>query len=292
MIIVKIHAGLGNQMFQYALYKSLIHMDKDVRLDIDSYQHYNCHNGYELSKIFNVYESFADKRDVNKLSNERYDILTRAIRRYINPKYRNNRVTHYKQEISKSMYNKQVFDLDNVYLDGYWQSEKYFQHIREEILNDFFFKNRADINNKKYIDIINETNSVSLHIRRGDYISNPLLKDITTTNYYLEAIDYINNFIKKPVFFIFSDDIDWCKENFKIKDGHLININKGDMSYNDMRLMSLCKHNIIANSTFSWWGAWLNRNKNKIVIAPEIWFSKTDMNSEDIIPKKWKIISS
>lgn len=140
------------------------------------------------------------------------------------------------------------------------------------------------------IDIIKSCNAVSLHIRRGDYISNATTNTIHGTcnlDYYKRAVEYIKKNSVSPIFFIFSDDIDWVKDNLHLNEKHYyIDWNNADTNYEDMRLMSLCKHNVIANSSFSWWGAWLNNNPKKIVIAPQKWFNDSKLNTFDVIPEK------
>jgi hypothetical protein len=179
---------------------------------------------------------------------------------------------------------------NDCYLMGYWQSEKYFSAISEQIREDFSFRLAINNQNTQLAFKISQHNAVSLHIRRGDYANNPTVTathGLCPISYYHNAIEYIAHRVKQPYFFIFSDDIVWAKENLKM-DLHstYIDHNQGAESYNDMRLMSLCRHHIIANSSFSWWGAWLNPNIDKIAIAPKQWFVK-DVNTQDLIPKDW-----
>jgi len=162
------------------------------------------------------------------------------------------------------------------------------------IRNDFTLKNKPDKLNNEISKIMQDTNSVSIHIRRGDYIANPITfqyHGLCSMEYYKKAIQYINENINRPIFFFFSDEIDWVKDNLKIpKDCYFIDHNKMENDYLDLWLMSQCKHNIIANSSFSWWGAWLNTNKEKIVIAPKKWFNNAAIDTTDLIPEEWLII--
>lgn len=180
---------------------------------------------------------------------------------------------------------------DNTYVIGNFQSEKYFSAIQDEIRKDFQFKIPLEKENEQWKNKIENFSSVSLHIRRGDYLS--IAKNVSkfaqlSLQYYYDAIKYISAKIDNPIFFIFSDDSEWVKANLKTDfQTHFIDSNKGKNSYCDMQLMSYCKHNIIANSTFSWWGAWLNNNQDKMVIAPNAWFADISINSQDIIPSKW-----
>ena len=178
-------------------------------------------------------------------------------------------------------------------LEGYFQSEKYFIQIKSLLLENFKWLSPASGIKLKLIESIQAVHSVSLHIRRGDFVENKVINSfhgLCDINYYERAISEINNSMKNPTFFIFSDDINWAKKKFGwIPSVIFIDHNKGKESFWDMRLMSYCKHNIIANSSFSWWGAWLNTNKLKIVIAPKIWFNDSIINlqTEDLIPSEW-----
>lgn len=172
---------------------------------------------------------------------------------------------------------------------GYWQTEKYFCHIEKEIQATFEFKRELlSPETARFLRRIIETNSVSIHIRRGDYLSEinqGLYGGICTEMYYAKAITYICNKIDQPSFFVFSNEIDWVKNNVDIPNPTYIDFNNGADSWQDMFLMSQCKHNIIANSSFSWWGAWLNRNTNKIVITPSRFINLEE--DSDIIPDTW-----
>jgi hypothetical protein len=143
----------------------------------------------------------------------------------------------------------------------------------------------------KIAEQISRVNSVSLHVRRGDYVANlkvAAIHGLCSKEYYASAIKFISKKVERPHFFVFSDDINWVENNFKINyPCTYINQNFSNESYNDLRLMSLCQHNIIANSSFSWWGAWLNCNSEKIVIAPKKWFANSDKRCDDLIPEKW-----
>jgi Glycosyl transferase family 11 len=176
------------------------------------------------------------------------------------------------------------------YLMGYWQSEQYFADIANIIREDFTFKLPMSQQNAELAKQINQVNAVSLHIRRGDYANNPetmATYGLCSLDYYKEAIRYIVERVNAPHFFIFSDDINWVKNNLKIDYPYqYVDHNHGTESYNDMRLMSLCKHHIIANSSFSWWGAWLNRNPEKLVVAPQKWFAN-ELNVDDLFPRGW-----
>jgi len=181
---------------------------------------------------------------------------------------------------------------NNCFLAGYWQTSLYFQSIDHLIRQDFKFPKLVDQINIDHLKLIESSNSVSLHIRRTDFInnSNHNVHGVCSLEYYHKGVDLISKKIDNPLFFVFSDDVYWAKENLKLN--HSVQFvcgNLGKKSYIDMFLMSSCKHNIIANSSFSWWGAWLNCNSDKIVIAPKIWFVKKQLNNQtgDLIPDKW-----
>jgi hypothetical protein len=181
----------------------------------------------------------------------------------------------------------------NATLIGYWQTEKYFEDTKNEVRNAFQFRIPLVGEAIGIAKEIAETQSISLHVRRGDYVSHKNDASFfgdTNVAYYENAIAYIAEHVESPKFFVFSDDIAWCKENIKTPTLAVFmdDATAGYKASGHLRLMSLCKHNIIANSSFSWWGAWLNANPNKIVIAPKKWHTQQDISAtEDIIPKSW-----
>lgn len=178
------------------------------------------------------------------------------------------------------------------FLYGGWHNPSYFASVEEQVRQAFQFNTlHLDKHNSQLIEKINLCNSVAIHVRRGDFVKeSKLFGNIATPEYYKKAIEYIKRHVEDPVFYVFSDDIVWCRENIKEKDVRYIDFNTGQDSWKDMMLMSKCKHNINANSTFSWWGAWLNDNPEKIVIVPNK-FTNTE-GSEQIYPKDWIKISS
>jgi len=276
MIISKINGGLGNQMFQYAIAKAIsLKHKQSFKLDISAYETYSLHNGYRLN-IFNIEENIACEEDIKNLIGKKSmanSILNRlGLQKNL-----------YKEQ-ERTIYDKGVFGNENIYLDGYWQNEKYFVDIREEILNDFAtIKSNTKVVDK-YLSGIMIQDSVSIHIRRGDYANHPEI-GILDIGYYKNAVDYICNKVENPIFYIFSNDIRWCEENFNfIKNKIFINNTKTEIE--DMILMKNCKHNIVANSSFSWWSAWLNINKDKIVIAPKEWLAINPYNYK-WIPNHW-----
>ncbi|MFJ7565835.1 alpha-1,2-fucosyltransferase [Herminiimonas sp. NPDC097707] len=289
MIIAKIIGGLGNQMFQYASARAqAIKKNSQLCLDISGFSNYKLHQGFELQRLFNLPYEIATPKDISDALGWQSPAI---VRRVISQPYcaflrHENFVAephfHYWPGIKNIS--------DNCYLSGYWQSEKYFADLSVDIREDFRFLPILQGPNFELAKQLTAETSVSVHIRRGDYINNP--KNISTfqvcsLEYYQAAIKYVTERVAQPVFYIFSDDIKWVKENLKMDfPHHYLSHNQGGESYNDMRLMSLCKHHIIANSSFSWWGAWLNPDQRKIVVAPKKWFV-AEFDTRDLYPPAW-----
>jgi hypothetical protein len=176
----------------------------------------------------------------------------------------------------------------NFYFGG-WPSEKYFLSVKDQIVKDFTFTTPTDPQNVRHIQDINGSNSVSIHVRRGDYLNDnnmELFGRVCTKGYYEKAINVIKGKVDDPHFFVFSNDADWVRSNLHMKNVTYVTCNYGWNSWIDLYLMSLCKHNIIANSTFSWWGAWLNANPDKIVISPSRYLNN-DSGHTDVYPESW-----
>jgi len=291
MIIVKLMGGLGNQMFQYAAGKSLAHLRNTALktdlsfLEADTKGAYTKRN-YELG-IFKLENKFVTKSEIAPFVEKGKSRLARVVGRLL-PALSN------KMYAAESGHDYQAGFINfpaEAYLDGFWQSEKYFSSIAEIIRKDFTFKYPPEGLNLDLASKIGSVNSVSLHVRRGDYVKNQAVLEFHGTcspEYYKKGVKHISDKIKDMHLFIFSDDTDWCRQNlvFDLPCTY-IDHNTGAKSYEDMRLMSLCKHHIIANSSFSWWGAWLNPSKEKIVIAPEKWFATADHKAKDIYPSAW-----
>jgi len=272
MKIVKFLGGLGNQMFQYAFYKALLEKERYVFADLSDFKTYNLHNGFELENIFDLTVKKPKKIYLEVLKSRSEKRIYRKIKSLLGLK------KSYVQETENFVYTSQFFNLTTSnYFWGYWQNENYFKAIDSKIRKDFEFKLPLNNVNTEMLHKISYTNSISLHIRRGDYVKDPLLGNICNLQYYNAAIAYIQSKINDPIFYVFSDDIDWCIANLNADNLNFINWNKNHESYIDMQLMSHCKHNIIANSSFSWWGAWLNSNKDKIVIAPKKWINDSEL---------------
>jgi hypothetical protein len=284
MIIVKLIGGLGNQMFQYALGRKLSHTKKyPFKLDISWYK--NKEFGPDITREyslghFNVIENFATDQEIAKFAYKKeffYRLATKIKREVFG--------------IGQIGFDRRVFATpDNSHLDGFWQSEKYFSDIRDILLREFTLKTGFSPAAEEIAKQEADADSVSLHIRRGDYVTD---KRVVSTigscdmGYYRRAVDIIKKKIVQPVFFIYSDDIAWVRENLRLEAPAVYVSRPEFKDYEELTLMSRCKHNIVANSSFSWWGAWLNQNPQKTIIAPARWFKNSKANSKDIIPEAW-----
>jgi len=276
MVITKLMGGLSNQMFQYAIGRSLACKNQaELKLDISWFDNHTKRKYGLLA--FNIIEGFASQNEVAKFKKKGIGKLIERFKPY------------YKRSIVRERYysNKNMSKIsNNVYLEGYWQNEKYFKDAEGIIRKEFTLKNKLKNFNNTLKQKITNVNSVSLHIRRTDYVTTK--KHVfwqCPLSYYYMAIKKIAENYNNLYIFVFSDDIEWAKDNLKIN--FPVNFIEGNKDYQDLTLMSLCKHNVIANSSFSWWGAWLNNNPNKIVVAPKKWFKGQGRNTKDLIPKQW-----
>ena len=248
--------GLGNQMFQYALLIALRDNRHRVTMELGYYDISNAHYGFELPRVFGIKEK-TDNFNRRSLNSCYFRLLNKIAPGSI-----------YSED--DLVYNADLLIKPRKYIKGFWQDERYFNPIRQKVIEVFKFRG-IDERNLTVADELKKCNSVSLHIRRGDYITYGF--PIVDIEYYRRSVEYVSDRIPNPVFYVFSDD-HYAAESIMRSLGVnylLITHNKGRDSYKDMYLMSMCKHNIIANSSFSWWGAWLNQNTNKIVVAPENW---------------------
>lgn len=285
--IVKLNGGLGNQMFQWALARA-IEKRTNIKTLIDmSFFKKKYSRPYELG-LFKLQPKFVEDFWTNIKLN-----LIWKLRKKLDGK-RFCGINLYSEPHFE--YDENILNLKpNTYIEGFFQSEKYFSDVEKELRNDFQFKSQPDEKNQELLEKIKETNSISLHIRRGDYVQKKRYQDVYAAcplTYYEKGVEYIAKRLSNPTLFttlfIFSDDIEWVKENLKLPyESVYVSHNTGEKSFEDLRLMSECRHNIIANSSFSWWGAWLNNNKEKIVIAPERWFNDEKIVQTDVIPPSW-----
>lgn len=293
MIIVRLSGGLGNQMFQYAAGRALsYHRGIDFFLHPDFTGNKITPRNYRLNNL-NVIESFAkDDHGAQFWSKNSPDLIKKLLVQFQHyyPCMKNG----YLDDNLVYLFPGSINKFENIYLDGFWQSEKFFRDIKDIIKKEFTIKNEPSLLNKNMIEKIIETNSVSVHIRRGDFITNVAANQchgVCSLDYYFTAIDTITESINNPHFYIFSDDPEWCRNNFNIRyPVTFISHNGPDHDYEDLRLMSTCKHHIIANSSFSWWGAWLCEYDEKLIFAPKKWFKISQFNESEIIPVSWSRI--
>jgi len=289
MIIVEITGGLGNQMFQYAFGRAQAErLGVDLVLDTTSFIRYRLHHGFQLSKVFNIQAREATSHELKDLLGWR--ILAFAGGGWIRsialrlPGKRLVREPHFH-------YCAEVTDaLPGSYFTGYWQSERYFAHVGETIRREFTFKHPPSAENSRILDHIHGCNSVSIHVRRGDFVTNGRTNAYhgsCSGDYYSNAVRIIQQRVENAAFFVFSDEIGWAQANLSVpRPCTFVEHNIGQNSFEDMRLMSVCKHHIIANSSFSWWGAWLNSGPEKLVVAPKNWFL-AKLKTEDLLPETW-----
>ncbi len=278
MIVVKLKGGLGNQMFQYAIGRNLaLKNNTKLKFDVTELEQDKLRD-YELD-VFNISGSIASRLAIMFIHKFNKNIIFKILgQQYFYTKQKD-------QYFDTTILGKK----GNIYLDGYWQCEDYFKKIRNILLQDFTIKCDPDSENKLMLEKIEKSNAVCIHVRRGDYISNRKMNKIHGTcslDYYHNAVKIIEKKVSNPTFFVFSDDPQWTKVNLKLKHPtYYVCINNPEKGYEDLRLMSNCKHFIVANSSFSWWGAWLSNNSDKIICAPKRWF--VSENEGDIIPKSW-----
>lgn len=288
MIVVRIIGGLGNQMFQYAAGRRLAATHATVlKLDISEFKKYNLHD-YALS-AFQIKELFATPEEIHLFKEPDSGSLKKKLKKFLRRPSKLG-ITHIREK--QYHFDPEILTTpDSIYLDGYWQSEKYFSDIADIIRNEFALKLPQTGKNLELAQQIASCASVSLHVRRGDYVADEKTNTIHGTcdlAYYARCIEELSQRVHEPSFFIFSDDPDWAERNLKITHtATFIGHNGPKKNYEDLRLMSQCRHHIIANSSFSWWGAWLGRYQDTIVYAPKRWFNSPSFNTEDLLPEAW-----
>lgn len=290
MIVTKLKGGLGNQMFQYAFgkklavkYNTVLKLDTSFLLDRTPQKKFFVFRDYDLD-IFNLKAEIATNNETVALTKRvPIVIIDKILNKLIGAKssYIIEPHYHFSERCNSAP--------DNSYLEGYWQSEKYFISIRELLKrDDFTFKYSLSEKAKFLANQILNCESVCVNIRRTDFV----ITDFHGTckpEYYKMGEEIICSKITKPQYFIFSDEIDWCRENIKF-DGLVTYVGHeyAGIKFQDyLRLMSMCKHFIIPNSSFAWWAVWLNEVTDKIVIAPKKWFNDSSWNINDLKPKEW-----
>lgn len=293
MIVVQLMGGLGNQMFQYAAGRSLaLRLGVPLKLDLSFYEQsreQTTPRQYALDS-FTLQAEFATPADLERLAG------TRTRLGGIVPKLRCRlgigTVREHCYREPHFHYDPTVQQLpDDSYLIGFWQSERYFGDDTDGLKREFRCRYPMDELNQGVANDIDLVESVAVHIRRGDYISNQKTASyhgVCSLEYYQQAASVIAQKLRNPHFFMFTDDPDWVAYSFRFDcPCTLVTCNRSGRAVDDLRLMSRCRHAIIANSSFSWWGAWLNSHRDKLVIAPKRWFAKPELNTEDLIPPSW-----
>ena len=292
MIIVNLIGGLGNQMFQYACGFALgKESGLPVRVSTDMFTVYNSGFKPELDRVFVEPPVVVDPGNLRDLLG--YWRSKPIIRRLLgSDKLEQFRGPYFITE-RRSRFNGELVRKarHSLYLQGYWQNERYFKKHADAIRKVFVFRNPPTGHNAVLARQIQQELSISLHIRRGDYAHLPRARayhGLCEPEYYLRAIEHMRKHVSRFRLYAFSDDPEWVESALKphFPEMVIVSHNSGNQSYIDMQLMSLCNHHIIANSTFSWWGAWLNPDKNKIVITPRNWFA-SGPDSTDLIPESW-----
>lgn len=267
--------GLGNQMFIYAMYLDMHKRFGDnVKIDITNLLHYHVHYGYELRKIFHIPPcEFHTSRIVKKL-------LECTIFRIILERHQHGSMDAYRNPLRWPF----------IYYKGFYQNERYFKDVEQEVRKAFTF-DESMFNERSQLcleHLRRNPKSVSIHVRRGDYTEPKhwlKLGQYASTTYFLNAIECMSKLLPGAQYYVFSDDLQWVRDNLPLENAIYVDWNTGEDSWQDMMLMSNCRHNIISNSTFSWWGAWLNNNPDKIVMVPKRWNSS--QMSTDLAPASW-----
>jgi hypothetical protein len=291
MILVKLRGGLSNQLFQYAAARSLAERHRTQVL-IDTSWYGNLPPGatpraYMLDhfRISGTLASADDLVGTDGVRNATFRDLPLALWRRFRPRFR------FVAEAGLP-FDPAVHSLpDNVCLFGYWLSEKYFADIEPVIRREFALRLPPAGENARLISILQEVMSASVHVRRGDYVDNPEIARIHGTcslEYYASAAAHLVRAFPEVQFFVFSDDVRWAQDHlFFDRPTHFVSLNTATSAHEDLRLMSQCRHHVIANSGFSWWGAWLNPRHDKIVCAPRRWFTDKSYDANDVVPDGW-----
>lgn len=288
MVGVRFLGGLGNQLFQYAFYLYLKKYGNDVYADLSDYDVHKHHYGFELTNVFSGVEldTISDKQ----LNRYRFDpnsflgvILRKIFRLRLTYDNEINEMPA-RMLIAPFIYN------ENIYFNGFWANIRYVDEVKEILHQQLTFNYNMEGKNLELADKLKKVNNVSVHVRRGDFLKSEKLSSCCDLEYYRKAFKVFMDIDQDVLFVVFSDDIDWARENIIFSPNVIfVDWNTGANSSIDMLMMSLCNNNIIANSTFSWWAAWLNNNPNKIVIAPKKW-SAENTNVSTILYEDWILL--
>ncbi|MFM2306412.1 MAG: hypothetical protein RLZZ367_1081 [Bacteroidota bacterium] len=294
MIIVKIFQGLGNQLFQYS-YARALELNRGCQVKLDN-TYYNLYSeiilhGYTVKRHyglnrFNIKEDLASLAEIEQVKN---NTGSNRVTRFINRKL-NESAPYYRKQYVKELdtvYDPNLLNVkSNCYVEGYFASEMYFKKHREILLNELTLKNQASAQNAEVIKRMEDSESVCISIRRTDFLANPL-HNVCTDQYYRDGLKTMADLVKNMKVFIFSDDNEYVMRNFDIPFEHEFVTHNYPDFYEDLRLITHCKHHVIPNSTFSWWGAWLSRYKDKKVVAPRIWLNSDTIDYSTVLPEEW-----
>ncbi len=292
MIVVRLIGGLGNQMFQYAAGRSLAHRNASLlKLDVSAFETYTLHR-YGLH-CFHVQEQLASREEVARFFPSPRGLggsLRAGIRRLLDGAPAGPEPVLVRER-SFAFDPSVLATRGDVALDGYWQSARYFEDVAPVLRAELSFRYPPSEENAALADVIAGTTSVSVHVRRGDYVSDAATSAVHGTcspAYYRAAIAHVAERVGNLHLFVFSDDPGWVRREFEAPfPMTVVDVNGPDTNWEDLRLMSLCRHNVVANSSFSWWGAWLNRNREKIVVAPRRWYRDATRDVADLVPDAW-----
>lgn len=281
-------------MFQYACGRALaITLSKQLKVNVDTFDDYRTtRHGFELDRVFGMKVNISGQRELREFIGRIQSL--RSVRRILTSKYFSPFVG--RRFICEPHFNYWP-GLEHRarfggYVHGYWQSERYFLKHAAQIRSDFTFRQNLSESNLQIAHAIDQHAAISIHVRRGDFVNDAnarIVNGTCTPEYYHAAIGIMFQRCANAKLFFFSDDPQWVSQVLQPRypNSVVVNNNSGNESYNDMRLISMCRHHIIANSSFSWWGAWLNPRPDKIVITPARWFANGP-NTADLIPKGWE----
>lgn len=277
MLVVKFQGGIGNQLFEYAFYKELQYLGKTVYADLSEYRVKHQVRELELSKL-GLHVEEAPRTVLRKLGHLHDSVYDKMMFRI---KGKKNTV----RDEYGQVFNPKYFEEDNVLLDGYWQTKKYFSDVFDEVVSEIDFGSGLDLENRAIADEMKKRESVSIHMRFGDYVGHKLYSGICTAEYYKKAIACIKKHVISPEFYVITDDEEAASKVLEDEDYTVLRNNRGSDSYKDMYLISSCKHHIMANSSFSWWGVMLDKKKDGVVISPNKWLNGID--DSDIWEEEW-----
>ena len=297
MIVVKLISGLGNQLFQYALGRRVALLKKvPLKMDLSFYSSQNL-RGYKLEH-YTINAQVATSADIDFIFEPERSLLVRVRKKSQKFLLGGHIYPILIKERGWWLYDYRIFSISrHAYLDGYWQHYLYYEHLPLEIFKELTLVShlREEVSQEAEL-IVNSPNTVSIHVRRGDYVTDPearALFGILPLIYYQRAIEYVASHLGICTFFIFSDDIEWAQQHIQVFNHacHFMTRSYSVLDCQELYLMSLCQHNIIANSSFSWWGAFLNKNSDKIVVAPKQWLADDVMNARvEVQMPTWVVV--